>query len=96
MRILVANANTTEAITALCAEAARAAASPGTTIIPATPRFGPAVISTRAENIIAGHAVQTREGSGRDGNVADIRVAEALHLLPVAVLNYDGAVRQRT
>ena len=57
MRILVANANTTEAITALCADAARAAASPGTTIIPATPRFGPAVIATRAENIIAGHAL---------------------------------------
>ena len=57
MRILVANANTTEAITALCAEAARAAASPGTSIILATPRFGPAVIATRAENIIAGHAL---------------------------------------
>ncbi|MDJ0388392.1 aspartate/glutamate racemase family protein [Roseomonas sp. E05] len=57
MHILVANANTTEAITALCAEAARAAAAPGTTIIPATPRFGPAVIATRLENAIAGHAL---------------------------------------
>jgi len=57
MRILVANANTTEAITALCAEAARAAAAPGTTIIPATPRFGPAVIATRLENAIAAHAL---------------------------------------
>lgn len=57
MRILVANANTTEAITALCAAAARAAAAPGTRIIPATPRFGPAVISTRLENAIAGHAL---------------------------------------
>ena len=57
MRILLANANTTEAITALCAAAARAAASPGTEILPATPRFGPAVISTRAENAIASHAV---------------------------------------
>jgi len=57
MRILVANANTTEAITELCAASARAAASPGTTIIAATPRFGPAVISTRAENVIAGHAL---------------------------------------
>jgi len=57
MRILVANANTTAAITALCADAACAAASPGTSIIPATPRFGPAVISTRVENIIAGHAL---------------------------------------
>jgi allantoin racemase len=57
MRILVANANTTGAITELCAASARAAASPGTVIIPATPRFGPAVISSRAENIIAGHAL---------------------------------------
>jgi allantoin racemase len=57
MRLLVANANTTEAITELCAASARAAASPGTEIIPATPRFGPAVISSRAENIVAGHAL---------------------------------------
>ncbi|NMJ41969.1 hydantoin racemase [Roseomonas sp. JC162] len=57
MRLLVANANTTEAITEACAAAARAAAAPGTQIIPATPRFGPAVISSRAENVIAGHAL---------------------------------------
>lgn len=57
MRLLVANANTTVAITEACAAAARAAAAPGTEIIPATPRFGPAVISSRAENAIAGHAL---------------------------------------
>lgn len=57
MRILVANANTTQAITDLCAASARNAASPGTEIVPATPRFGPAVISTRAENAIASHAI---------------------------------------
>lgn len=57
MRILVANANTTEAITELCAASARAAAAPGTEIIAATPRFGPAVISSRAENVIAAHAL---------------------------------------
>lgn len=57
MRLLVANANTTQAITDACAGAARAAASPGTEIIAATPRFGPAVISSRAENVIAGHAL---------------------------------------
>ncbi|PZW45916.1 allantoin racemase [Humitalea rosea] len=57
MRILIANANTTQEITELCAAAARSAASPGTEIVPATPRFGPAVISSRAENIIAGHAL---------------------------------------
>lgn len=57
MRLLVANANTTEAITEACAAAARRAAAPGTEIIPATPRFGAAVISTRAENAIAAHAL---------------------------------------
>jgi allantoin racemase len=57
MRLLVANANTTGAITRACADAARAAAAPGTEIVAATPRFGPAVISSRAENAIASHAL---------------------------------------
>jgi allantoin racemase len=57
MRILVANANTTEAITEACVAAACQAASPGTAIIGATPAFGPRVISTRAENAIAAHAL---------------------------------------
>ncbi|MDB5376360.1 MAG: hydantoin racemase [Rubritepida sp.] len=57
MRLLVANANTTEAITQLCAASARAAAADGTEILAATPRFGAEVISTRAENIVAGHAL---------------------------------------
>jgi allantoin racemase len=57
MRLLIANANTTEGITGLCAASARAVASPGTEVVPATPRFGPAVIASRVENVIAGHAV---------------------------------------
>lgn len=57
MRILVANANTTEAITGLCAAAARGAASAGTEIVPGTPRFGPAVISSGLENAIAAHGI---------------------------------------
>lgn len=57
MRLLIANANTTAAITESCAAAARQAAAPGTDIVPATPRFGAAVISTRAENAIAAHAL---------------------------------------
>jgi allantoin racemase len=56
-RILVANANTTEAITELCAASARAAARPGTEIVAGTPRFGPAVISTRTEGAIAAHGL---------------------------------------
>ena len=57
MRILVANANTTRAITERCAEAARAAASPGVEIVPGTPVFGPAVISSALENAIAAHGI---------------------------------------
>jgi allantoin racemase len=57
MRILIANANTTEAITAACVASARRAAAPGTEIIGATPAFGPRVISTRVENAIASHAL---------------------------------------
>ncbi|MFC0384276.1 aspartate/glutamate racemase family protein [Muricoccus vinaceus] len=57
MRILLANANTTEAITERCAAAGRAVASPGTEIVPGTPRFGPAVISSGLENAIAAHGI---------------------------------------
>jgi allantoin racemase len=57
MRILVANANTTEAITEACVASARRAAAPGTEIVGATPAFGPSVIGTRAENAIAAHAL---------------------------------------
>lgn len=56
-RILIANANTTAAITELCAASARAAARPGTEIVAATPRFGPAVIATRAEGAVAAHGL---------------------------------------
>ncbi|MCS6920954.1 MAG: aspartate/glutamate racemase family protein [Elioraea sp.] len=57
MRLLLVNANTTAAITEACTAAARRAAAPGTEIVPATARFGPAVIANRAENAIAAHAV---------------------------------------
>jgi allantoin racemase len=57
MRILVANANTTQAITDACVAAARRVAAAGTEIIGATPAFGPQVISTLAENAIAAHAL---------------------------------------
>lgn len=81
MRLLVANGNTTPAITALCAEAARAAASPGTEIIPATPRFGPAVIATRAENAIAGHALLSllAEHAGPGENAVDAVLLAVSH-----------------
>jgi allantoin racemase len=50
-RILVVNVNTTAAMTRLIAEQAQASALPGTTIIPATPAFGPASV----ESILQSH-----------------------------------------
>lgn len=98
MRLLVANANTTEAITQICAEAARAAAAPGTEIIPATPRFGPEVISTRAENIIAGHALLAllAEYAGQVDAVLlavshDTALEAARQLMPVPVVGMTEA-----
>ena len=96
MRLLVANANTTQAITDACAAAARAAAAPGTEIIPATPRFGPAVISTRAENVIAGHALLDllAEHAGRVDAVLlavshDTALDAARQMMPCPVVGTD-------
>ncbi|MBY0337187.1 MAG: aspartate/glutamate racemase family protein [Acetobacteraceae bacterium] len=98
MRLLIANANTTEAITALCAEAARAAAAPGTEILPATPRFGPAVISSRVENAIAGHALLSllAEHAGQvDGVVLavshDTALEAARQMMPCPVVGMTEA-----
>lgn len=56
MRILLANANTTQAVTDTVVAEARRHAAPGTEIIGATGRFGVAIVSTEAENAVAGHA----------------------------------------
>lgn len=56
MRVLLANPNTTEAVTEMIAAAARGAAAPGTEIVPATARFGARIIGTRAEMAVAEHA----------------------------------------
>jgi allantoin racemase len=57
MRLLLANPNTTAAVTETCAAAARAAAAPGTEVVPVTAEFGAAIINSRTENAIAGHAM---------------------------------------
>ncbi|TCZ58572.1 aspartate/glutamate racemase family protein [Roseicella aquatilis] len=98
MRLLVANANTTEAITELCAAAARGAAGPGTEIIPATPRFGPAVIATRAEDAIAAHGLLSllAEHAGQvDGVLLAVSLDTALEaarqLMPCPVVGMTEA-----
>jgi allantoin racemase len=54
MRLLVANPNSTEAITESCAALARAAASPGTKIAPWTNRGGPPVVDSVYADYMAG------------------------------------------
>jgi allantoin racemase len=54
MRILVANPNSTEAITEACATLARAIASPGTDIVPWTNRHGPPVVDSLYSDYMAG------------------------------------------
>lgn len=57
MRILLANANTTQTVTDAVVAEARHHAAPGTEIIGTTAEFGVAIISTDAENAVAGHAM---------------------------------------
>ncbi len=56
MRLLLANPNTTPAITERMAAAARAVAAPGTEIKPATGTFGASVIASRMEMTIGDYA----------------------------------------
>ena len=57
MKLLLVNGNTTQAITDRVVAEARRCAAPGTTITGVTARFGVSIVSTEAENEIAGHAV---------------------------------------
>src|SRR4051812_47582906 len=57
MRLLVVNANTSESVTEAVAAEARRVAAPGTEILPVTGAFGARVITTRAENAVAEHAL---------------------------------------
>ena len=60
MRILIANVNTTEAMTEAIAEAARAVASPGTEIIGLTPDFGAESCEGNFESYLAAIAVMDK------------------------------------
>jgi allantoin racemase len=98
MRLLLANANTTARVTETCAAAARAAAAPGTEIVAVTPRFGPAIISTRAENAIAAHGLLdclAAHHAGCDAAILavsfDTALAAAKQLLPIPVVGMTEA-----
>jgi len=60
MRILIANVNTTEAITEVIAEQARSVASPGTEIVGLTPWFGAESVEGNFESYLAAIAVMDR------------------------------------
>lgn len=69
MRILVINVNTTASMTAAIAAEARVAASPGTEITAATPRFGPASVESILESHLAAVGVldcALQESEGHD------------------------------
>ena len=92
MRLLLANPNTTQAVTDTIAATARAAASAGTEIVPATARFGARVIGTRAEMAVAEHAtleMLARESGGCDAAIIGasidpaLRAAREMFALPV-------------
>jgi Asp/Glu/hydantoin racemase len=56
MRLLLINPNTTASITALVAREAAKVASPGTSFVPVTGRFGGRYVASRATYAIAAHA----------------------------------------
>ena len=97
MKLLLVNGNTTERITAQMAEAAKLAAAPGTTIVPVTARFGARIISSRAENAIAGHAVIDAAAQHRDcdavliGVSLDTGLRALREILPIPVVGMTEA-----
>jgi Asp/Glu/hydantoin racemase len=98
LRILIANPNTTAAMTELMLAEARAAAWPGIEIEGASAEFGVPYIATRSEMAIAGHALLdllARRHAGFDaivvGAFCQPFVAAAKELMPVPVLGLTEA-----
>jgi allantoin racemase len=92
-RILVVNPNTTEAVTDRIARVARAAASADTVLDAVTAPFGPAIITSRAEDALAGHGVLEAVARSYDAHGAvilaaswDTALAGLRELLPVPVV----------
>ncbi|MEO3427453.1 aspartate/glutamate racemase family protein [Pelagibius sp. CAU 1746] len=72
MRILLINPNTSSGVTARLHAAAANVAAPGTEIVPVTASKGVPYISTRAEEIVGGHAVLeilSEESTQADGAI---------------------------
>jgi Asp/Glu/hydantoin racemase len=98
MRILVVNSNTTDSVTERIAAAARAAAAPGTEIVPVTAPFGLELIVSRADWLVAGPATLAALAAHRDGCDAaviacfgDPGLEAAKELLDIPVLGISEA-----
>jgi allantoin racemase len=98
MRLLVVNANTSESVTAAVAAEARRIASPGTEIVAATAAFGARVITSRAENAFAEHALLDILAAHRAGADAvliavsyDTGLRAARELMPMPVVGMTEA-----
>ena len=98
MRILLVNGNTTATMTATLAATAREAAAPGTEIASATATFGAAIVSHRAEEAIAEHAILKAIADHDDpfdgvliGVSTDPALGAARALLPVPVVGMTEA-----
>lgn len=98
MRILLANANTTQAVTDTVVAEARHHAAPGTEIMGATGAFGVGIVSTAAENAVAGHALLdllARHAGQVDAAVLaisfDTAMAAAQELMPFPVVGMTSA-----
>jgi allantoin racemase len=98
MRLLVVNSNTTESVTTRIAEAARAAASPGTAITAISAPFGLPLIVSRADWLVAGPATLAALGAHRGSYDAaiiacfgDPGLDAAKELLDVPVLGISEA-----
>ena len=98
MRLLLANPNTTAAVTAHIAAAARGIAAPGTEIVEATGPFGAPVIATRADMAVGEHASITMLGQHAPGCDAaiigaslDSGLRAAREALPIPVIGITEA-----
>jgi allantoin racemase len=98
MKLLLVNGNTTQAVTGrVVAEATRCAA-PGTTITGVTARFGVSIVSTEAEEEIAGHAVLDALAANYAGHDAailaisfDTALSGARQIVPIPVVGMTEA-----
>ena len=98
MRIVLGNPNTTQAITDMMAEAARAVASPGTEIKAVTSDFGARVIGTRTEMAIGEYAslqLMARESADCDAAIIGASIDSGLRavreMLPIPVVGITEA-----